>query len=72
VGLTPFTLDNPSQKMTLIHVDLEIPQNSQSDHHSIQYLSDRAALLYISLQSDGNIHLTGAMGANTVCRIKSN
>jgi hypothetical protein len=48
-----------------------IPHKSQPDRYSVQYLKGRAALVHIFLQSDGNIQLTEAMGANTVYRIKT-
>jgi hypothetical protein len=52
-------------------LDHGIPDKSQSNHHSIQYLRGRVALVHFSLQLDGNIQLKGAMSANTVDRIKA-
>jgi hypothetical protein len=52
--------------------DHGIPHKRQSNHHSIQYLTGRMTLVHIFLQSDGNVQLTGAIGANTVYRIKAN
>jgi hypothetical protein len=52
-------------------LDHVIREKSQSDRHGIQYVSGGAALVQISLRSDGNIQLTRVMGANTVDRIKA-
>jgi hypothetical protein len=52
-------------------LDHVIPHKSQPNRHDIHHLKGRAAFVHVFWESDGNIHPTGAMGANTVYRIKA-